>query len=283
MFVQGIREKWAAFRRWLPLALSTLAVAALLLLFNWVVAGGPLVNPYLLVFPFDRLGFGSAVGPGGHAALDALVNLGSAALLLSRDLLGWLWLSWLGVVVALLLPVRSWRDWALAAPFVGLLLAHTLYWYAGLVPYGSRYQYEGVPLLWLLTAVGVEKLDRRLSRRGRRATAVVLTILVLSNLVVVLPARIEALHGLYGVTRGWFAPVDEADLHQALVLCMGEHWRDCGSMYGRMDPFAQGEVVYARSCSPGEDAALMAAMPGRTVYRFDGETLELVRLRDQPP
>ena len=56
--------------RWTTLLwpiLGGLPVAACLPLYLWAISGSPTFNPFLLVWPYDRIGFGPDVGPHGYS------------------------------------------------------------------------------------------------------------------------------------------------------------------------------------------------------------------------
>jgi 4-amino-4-deoxy-L-arabinose transferase-like glycosyltransferase len=54
---------------YLWIAIGAATVAVLLPVYQWAVTGDPWLNPYLLWWPYDRLGFGPGIGamPGGHS------------------------------------------------------------------------------------------------------------------------------------------------------------------------------------------------------------------------
>ncbi len=90
---------------YLLMALAGGAVAALLPLYQWAVTGDPLLNPYVLWWPYDKVGFGPGIGwmPGGHSPYYAWLNLRQDLRHAATDVLGWPGLSWAPVVVALTL------------------------------------------------------------------------------------------------------------------------------------------------------------------------------------
>lgn len=270
--VQVARRQQAHWPNYLLIALAGGALAALLPVYQWAVTGDPWLNPYLLWWPYDRLGFGPGIGamPGGHSPTYAWINLKQDLSRAATDLLGWPALSWLPLILGLALRPRRARDWALLAPFACLVVAYLFYWIGSPARlWGPRYYFEGFAGLWLLAAVGGWKLwdwaqDRQ--RWLRPALAAALVVLVAINLAANLPARLSKAHGFYGITRAQLAPIEQADLHNALVIVYAERWLEYGAMIAGMSPLLDDDVVYARGSDAETDAAVIADYPNRSVY-----------------
>jgi hypothetical protein len=270
--IQVARRKQAHWPRYLLVALSAGAVAAILPLYQWAVTGDPWLNPYLLWWPYDRLGFGPGIGamPGGHSPYYAWVNLKQDLSRAATDVLGWPALSWLPLVLGLALRPRRARDWGLLLPFACLVVAYVFYWIGSPARlWGPRYYFEGFPGLWLLAAVGL--LKAWAWAQGRRAwlrTALpaLLALMVVASLGLNLPSRLSEAHGLYGITRSQFDPIREAGLDNALVIVYADRWLEYGALLSSMSPTLDDDVVYARGINAEFDAAVMERYPGRTVY-----------------
>jgi 4-amino-4-deoxy-L-arabinose transferase-like glycosyltransferase len=150
----------AAWTPYLLIAAGAAMISALLPLYQWAVTGDPLLNPYTLWWPYDRVGFGPGIGamPGGHSPHYAWLNLKQDLTNAATDVLGWPALSWLPLVLGLALAPRRRRDWALLAPFACLVTAYLFYWIGSPSRlWGPRYYFEGFAWLWLLAAVGLVK------------------------------------------------------------------------------------------------------------------------------
>jgi hypothetical protein len=79
-------------------------------------------------------------------------------------------------------------------------------------------------------------------------------------------------HDFYGITRAQLRPIEEAALHNALVIVYAERWLEYGAMLAEMSPTLDDDVVYARGSGPEADAAVMREYPGRSVYYLvDGQ------------
>jgi 4-amino-4-deoxy-L-arabinose transferase-like glycosyltransferase len=275
--VQVVRRQ-PGWPRYLVMALAGGAVAALLPAYQWAVTGDPFLNPYVLWWPYDRLGFGPGIGamPGGHSSFYAWINLRQDLSRSATDVLGWPGLSWLPLLLGLALRPRRWRDWALAAPFACLVVAYLFYWIGSPSRlWGPRYYFEGFGGLWLLAAVGLLKAwdwARAGQRWLRPALSATLVLLLAANLAANLPARMGEAHGFYGITRAQLRPIDEAGLHNALVIVYARRWLEYGAMLAGMSPTLDDDVVYARGSTPEADAAVIADFPGREVYYLtDGQ------------
>ncbi len=269
--VQVLRRRggWLGY---LVVALTGGAVAALLPLYQWAVTGDPWLNPYVLWWPYDRLGFGPGIGamPGGHSPHYAWINLKQDLSHTATDLLGWPALSWVPPVVGLILPPRQKRDWALALPFTGLVVAYLWYWVGSPARlWGPRYYFEGFGGMWLLSAVGLIKVWRwasarvRWMRRGLVGALVAVTVLQAATN---LPGRMEEAHGYYGISRAQLQPIQQANLHHALVIVYADRWLEYGALLAGMSPTLDDDVLYVRSSDPATDAAVITQFPGRTVY-----------------
>jgi 4-amino-4-deoxy-L-arabinose transferase-like glycosyltransferase len=272
VWLQLIGRRPPPWRQYLAMAGAAAAVAVLLPAYQWAVTGDPWLNPYLLWWPYDRLGFGPGVGamPGGHSPYYAWLNLRQDLSRMATDLLGWPALSWLPLIPALALPPRRTRDWALAAPFACLVIAYLFYWIGSPSRlWGPRYYYEGFAGLWLLAALGLVKLwDRALAwqRWLRPALAIVVSALVVVNLGLSIPDRMALAHGFYGITRSQLEPVEEAGLKNAIVLVYAERWLEYGALLSGMGPLLDDDVLYVRAIRPEIDAAVIRQYPDRSIY-----------------
>ncbi|NJN97218.1 MAG: hypothetical protein HC875_25570 [Anaerolineales bacterium] len=86
------------------LAVGGLPAAALSPLYWWAVTGDPIFNAYLLVWPYDRVGFGPNIGPYGYTIADAIfINTRLKLTALGTGLFGWP--GWTNL---LFLPSLSW-------------------------------------------------------------------------------------------------------------------------------------------------------------------------------
>ena len=269
---QVIRRRQPHWPNYLWIALAGLGLAALLPLYQWAVTGDPWLNPYLLWWPYDKIGFGEGIGamPGGHSPFYAWVNLKQDLSRAATDLLGWPGLSWLPLVAGLALAPRRARDWALLAPFGCLVVAYLFYWIGSPARlWGPRYYFEGFPGLWLLASVGLWKVwDWAAARapKARPALAGALALMMVVALAANLPGRLDEAHGFYGISRDQWAPIREADLHHALVIVYAERWLEYGALLGEMSPTLDDDVIFARGSGPQVDAAVMAHYPDREVY-----------------
>jgi 4-amino-4-deoxy-L-arabinose transferase-like glycosyltransferase len=259
--------------RTLLIAAAGGAVAALLPAYQWAVTGDPWLNPYVLWWPYDRLGFGPDIGaaPGGHSIAYAWLNLKQDLSRTATDLLGWPALSWIPLVLGLALRPRRAREWGLLAPFACLVIAYLFYWIGSPARlWGPRYYFEGFGGLWLLSAVGLLKVWDWAGKQRQLWLEPVLVAAVVTIFAGVLaanlPYRLGEAHGFYGITRSQLDPIEEAGLHDALVIVYAERWLEYGAMLGQASPLLDDDVVYARGQNAEIDAAVMAMFPDRAVY-----------------
>jgi 4-amino-4-deoxy-L-arabinose transferase-like glycosyltransferase len=279
--VQVFRRRQPHWPNYLLVALGGGLVAVLLPLYQWAVTGDPWLNPYVLWWPYDRLGFGPGIGamPGGHSPFYAWINLKQDLSRAATDVLGWPALSWVPLALGLALRPRRAKDWVLLTPCVCLVVAYLFYWIGSPARlWGPRYYFEGFGGLWLLGAVGLFKAwdwARDRQRWLRPAMAGVLVLMVAANLTFNVVPRMREAHGFYGITRSQLAPIEEANLHDALVIVYAERWLEYGAMLSGMSPLLDDDVVYARGGGPEADAAVIASFPGREVYYLvDGQLFE---------
>jgi hypothetical protein len=178
------------------------------------------------------------------------------------------------------------------------ILAYTGYRYSGGYE-GPRYWYEAMPFLVLLSARGMEIAGARLSDWAGRLRQLItrtegqglfagtsLVYVVVAALVIWgsggwlfgwnavqsspnLPYRASAIDGVFGVDTRLDRLASQTDLENALVLvepCGFFRSSHCyGSVFLRNSIDFDGSVVWARYIE-GENAATIAAFPGRDVY-----------------
>ncbi len=277
--IQVTRRRQVHWHHYLLVALAAGAVAALLPAYQWAVAGDPRLSPYTLWWPYDRIGFGPGIGamPGGHSPYYAWINLKQDLSRAATDVLGWPGLSWLPLLLGLSLRPRRPRDWALLAPATCLVTAYVFYWIGSPARlWGPRYYFEGFGGLWLLGAVGLLKVwdwSKTRQRWVRPALGGALVLVVAFSLAVNLPSRMQAAHGFYGITRAQLQPIEEAELHNALVIVYAERWLEYGALLSGMSPTLDDDVIYVRGSGAEIDAAVIAEYPGKAVHYLHNGTL----------
>jgi len=264
------RVPWFAVLGFAPFAL-------LVPLLNALWSGDPLVSPYQLFWPYDRIGFGPGTGPapGGNTVWLGLSGSLAALGHLANHLLGWPTQSLTFAIVLFLFKPRLWRDGFLALMALSLIFAYALYWTSGDV-FGPRYAYESTSALLVLSAAGIVRVGDWARSRGKLWLFVgVLVALVATNLSFYLPRQLAEYRGLYGITAAPRKVVAAAGLHNALVIVEEERgWWDYAVLFSLNEPALDGDVVYASDCG-GDNEELLARYPGRAVYTFDSATMTL--------
>ncbi|MFP3852811.1 MAG: hypothetical protein ACLFWD_00810 [Anaerolineales bacterium] len=263
--------------RWHWLLISagvTLAVSALLLIWQYALTGDPLHNPYTLWWEYDRLGFGPDIGmlDGGHNLGQAWINTHFSLRAGMHDAFGWPFLSWLFLPLGLLvlLPKPNARPVIAMVPL--LILAYGFYWIGSWL-LGPRYYYEALPALAVISAAGAGWLGTWLKgMKGvawRRLGAVaLLAFLLAANLIFYLPARVGGMHGLYGIERQPLAAIKSAGLGQSLIIVHADHWSDYANLLLLRPPFADSSIQVAWSRGPGPDAQVAELFQGYDLYHY---------------
>ncbi|RPI31240.1 MAG: hypothetical protein EHM70_11970, partial [Chloroflexota bacterium] len=134
----------------------TLALALLHFLWQYAVTGDPLLNPYTLWWPYDKVGFGPGVGvtETGHTLRQAWVNTRYSLQIGWRDLFGWGNYSWIFLPFGLWAARRDVRGFLLALVYPSLVVFYLAYWVSSWL-FGPRYFYEGLFSLTLISAAGI--------------------------------------------------------------------------------------------------------------------------------
>jgi len=264
-------------RRLLGMAGISLALAAVLFLWQAALTGDPWLNPYTLWWRYDRVGFGPGIGraASGHNLHWALVNTRFSLSAGLHDLFGWPYLSWIFLPFGLYALRRSRAGLLLAAGFPSLVLVYMAYWIGSWL-LGPRYYYESLPGLAIASAAGAAWLGGWLRRRSSRlarvrafAVAALLMVLLALNLGFYVPQRVGGLRGLYGVSREGLRPLEQADLGRALVIVHpARAWTEYGTLLILTPPFAQSELLLAYTRGDLVDQALALAFPDHRLIHY---------------
>lgn len=261
--------------------LSTLLVA-----WQYAVTGDPWLNPYLLWWPYDRVGFGPGHGlnPGGHSPHYAIINTLFGLYVLNTDLFGWPVISWLFMPFGLLAIWKNSRAWLAAAVLPSVILAYALYWTPSWT-YGPRYYYEGIFSAVLLTAAGIRWLAfgspgaafailrGKWVMRARLALAAGVTALLISaNLLYYLPARVGAMRGTSYISSTCQSPFEGAQAQRAVpalvFVHLQEHWAEYGCLIDLTSPWMDSPFVIAISRGDEIDFKVARAYPERTILHY---------------
>lgn len=287
--IHGLYLIWRGSRvvrsQLLVFAAVTLLVSSLHFVWQYAVAGDPLLNPYTLWWEYDKVGFGPGVGrtESGHTLRLGWLNTRFSLRSGYSDLFGWGTLSWIFLPFGLLGLRRNWRGWLVAAIFPALLLVYLAYW-VGSWLFGPRYYYEGLQSLVLVSALGIAWLAgwpvlpgqefpnfSGMKRFRPLAVTALLGVLVALNLIFYLPSRLDMMHNLYGISRADLAPFqtqEAAGLTPALVIVHTPRWMPYGALLELASPDLTSPFIFAIGIGPKTDAALAAEFPERRILHY---------------
>ncbi len=257
------------------LGLGAAAVAALGPLYWWAITGDPRFNAYLLVWPYDRPGFGPDVGPYGYSLGTALfINTRLKLVTLGRGLFGWPgWSSLLFLPLPFVARRATRWDWLLLGTIAGMVFVHLFYWaYGGEDGGFPRYYYDALPALLLLTARGIHLAARW--KLGWLPVGLVL-LFIGYNLAWNMPPLLAAQKGKYHITPAPLEVVEQANLSEpALVIVNNvERWSDFAAPFAANSPLLDGPVVYAIGHGPEFNHRLQAQFSHRTCWVLEGPGL----------
>jgi hypothetical protein len=288
-FIHGIilLAKGPAQRRRHVLGLGLIAglLTLIIPLWQYAVTGDPLINPYTLWWPYDRLGFGPGIGlqPGGNSPYWAFNNALNSMRVGASDLFGWPRISWLFMPFGLYALRRNPSALLVSSTILSLLLVYSLYWIGSWV-FGPRYYFEGLIGAILLTTSGIQWLAGRLltfdaPRKQRTAAAVrfgltigVLILLIGGNLMFYLPQRLASMTRLYHVTKQQLTPFTKPEfqtLAPALIIVVQQQqWREYGTLLELSNPYLDTPFIFNYYRGFDSNQAVIAAFPQRSPYYY---------------
>ncbi len=287
---------WAERRRLLAVALAGLVGVGLYLLWQYTLTGDPLLNPYTLWWPYDRVGFGVGIGvtESGHTIKNALSNLRLNFLAGSADLFGWGLFSFLFLPFGLWAARRNASALLLGGIFPSLVLVYLAYW-IGAALYGPRYYYEGLFSLTIFSAAGIAWLagwplgsenTPRAVIGWRKLRPLLVTwlvgVLVMLNLALYTPIRLGGMVNLNGISAADQQPFRQPEvqaLTPALVIVNANLWMEYGALLDLENPDLSSPLIFAWTTNPQREAALTRLFPERNVYYYypDRQPFELFR------
>lgn len=281
--ITGCRKNW--FRILFPAALAAAVPFALFLIGNAYYTGNPLKTGYDLVRGGKLIGFGPdkawfpEYGDYAHTPFRGLINIARQAAVGSTILFGWPFLS----LIPIFLSVRTaMRDRRVRWLYLPLFLIMILMWlhYCPAIDYGPRHYFTLLPLLMLLSALGLREAVRYARRRKGLAGSNAVTVFVLSlfaiTLFVYIPDGIALRSGPWQAIDGMPRELASEYVEEPAIVFMqaGQHgYPNICSGLNYNSPFLEeSEIIYCAHQTPAEDLDFAGAYPGRNLYLywFDG-------------
>jgi 4-amino-4-deoxy-L-arabinose transferase-like glycosyltransferase len=203
----------------------------------------------------------------------------NAELTRSHDF-SYLWLIVLMIWVAVPLFVMALTDqpsrmawtWLLVGVAVGIIGMQTTYW-IGSQRYSTRYYFEMLAALSLLTALPLAQIARHFSRW---LVYGLVALLIAYSLHFYSIPRISALHGFNNITRAYIEAMETRrdGNRPVLILVEGDdvRWRAYGSFMALTNPYLDSDVVAAWNFGDADTRdQLIAMFPDRQVIEMQAE------------
>lgn len=288
--------------RWRLLIFGGIAGAVSLLYFVWqyAVTGDLFLNPYLLWWEYDKIGFGPGVGvrEGGHTLAQAWFHTRFSVGVGSHDLMGWPYLSYLFFPFGLIALRRRPQAFLPVGVMLALVAVYNLYWTPAWL-YGPRYYYEGLPGAMLLNAAGVCWLTGWITGRGRAVRwgwknrlglaglAFTVMFLCAANVNLYLPIRLSMLVGLYDVRASDLAPFlspEAQKMPPTLVIVYPQRkWIEYGRLLDLSSPLFDSQFVFILDRGEILNREVMQFFPGRLVWHYTPGVTRLTPVSDDAP
>jgi len=283
------------------LALVALAFTPTIPLYRYIAMGDATLNPYTLVWEYDKVGFGEDVGRYGHTLEKGIEHTLEDFTLTSVDLFGWQFgsltyeqrqhlliglqhypgrgYSWVllpfGVIAGLWLatPRRRWTLILIAVPLC-VVGVHLAYW-IGSQRYSTRYYSEGIAAAAIISAILPGGIASRSKWLRLGVYLVVIGATAYFATIYTFP-RIQLLHSYNHVTQ---VRIDEVNalrqtVKPALVILTGDGmtWRANGTLMGVTSPYLDSDIVLARDTKDGRyRETLMEMFPDREIIDLNGK------------
>jgi 4-amino-4-deoxy-L-arabinose transferase-like glycosyltransferase len=280
-----VREPGRYLPRFLVMVVAAGTVTGLILVYNWLTNGHPLLFGYVVKWGAGHeIGFGRSGWGDQHTPLRGLVNTGHDANLLNKFLFEWPLPALVPLGILFASGTRDRRDWLLVSMYFALAGAYFFYWFHN-VCFGPRFLYESSAALVILTVRGGKALptllrntfntpvdDRAVARFLGRSLAVLLFVMVAAGLWPLFKS-----YRSYGwVNDKYLRNVKRHELHNALVFCA-----QYGAGFTANPLSLQADVIYARDYGM-LNSALTVAYPGRACYYVSQDTLRLLEDMEYP-
>jgi hypothetical protein len=202
------------------------------------------------------------------------------------------WIIVIGLMLWLLAPLLVLKDqtrvwtWLLVSIALSLIIVHLTYW-IGSQRYSTRYYFEALPALALISALPIAWLANRRSNAVRPIVYTVFgAVLVYSLFFYSLP-RLSVLNGFNLINRQIIEQVEarrEGD-RPVLVIVTGDdvRWRSYGALMALTSPYLDSPIVAARASSSIPRDQILAHFPDRQI--IDMQALENMSwfTDEQPP
>jgi hypothetical protein len=286
LLIKGDRKT----RLWvLYIGILSAALVSVYFLWQLAVTGDLWKNPYQLWWIYDTIGFGPGVGlnQGGHSLHFAISNANYSLWVGSRDLYGWIGISYLFIPFGLIAILRNRRAWLVSSVIASLVAAYGLYWVAAWT-YGPRYYFEALYSPVLLSAAGIRWLAGRrvgqlqaatwnwFSRLRLGITSLIVTFLVTCSLIFYIPMRIGGMTGLYDVNYSRIRPFLTAQaqgLTPALVVIHpDQNWIEYGNLLDITSPFNDSPFIFIYNRGKLFNAWAISSLPDRKVWYYYMDT-----------
>lgn len=266
-------------KRILAVGIITLLVGSIHFLWQFSLTGNPLQNPYLLWWPYDKVGFGPGIGlaENGHTLRQGWVHTKHSLMITWQDLWGWGRFSWVLLLIGLWAVRRKPWVWLIASVFPSLVLVYLAYWVSG-----PRYFYEGLYSLTILGAAVIAWLagwmpeqeigPPRQARIQQGMVLVGLALLLILGTLPYTPKRLFEIKNCYGFSQVDLEPFrthEAQELPPALVIVHAEDWWDYGVYLHLQNPYLTSPFIFAWASSTEDlSETLMSYFPERTIYHY---------------
>jgi hypothetical protein len=167
-------------------------------------------------------------------------------------------------------PQLRWT-WLLAAAALGLIIAHFTYW-IGSQRYSTRYYFEGLSALSILSALPLAWLIQKFGQRW--LVYGVLAVALLYSLYAYSTPRISVLYHFNFIGQDKIDAIQERREgdRPVLVLVSGSdvRWRATGALMSVTSPYLDSEIVVAwDNLQPGVRDAILERFPDRQVIEME--------------
>ncbi len=285
--IAGCRDRW--FRILAPAAAAAAIPFTLFLLSNTYYTGNPLHAGYDLVRGGKLIGFGPdkawfpVYGDYAHTPQRGLLNVARQIVSGSTILFGWPFLSLFPIFLALRRARKDRRILLLYVPLVMIMFLMFLHYYPA-IDYGPRHYFTFLPILLLLSVLGLSEAVKFARRKrgveGSNMVTVFVFCLFLITLFVYLPEGIALRSGPWQTIdkQPMITASNFVEIPSIVFMQAGQYgYPNISSGMNFNSPYLDNEIIYCAHQTTAEDIRFMRAYPGRTpyLYWYDGNSFHI--------